>query len=146
MSQKGEPMDDPCSGAIEITPLAPPRARIRPPGSKSYTNRALVIAALAHGDSRLIGALDSEDTRLMIEALRRLGVEIAVDERTAEVTVRGCDGKLPAHDADLFVGNSGTTMRFLTALVALGQGSYRLDGVPRMRERPLGEPLAGPRR
>jgi 3-phosphoshikimate 1-carboxyvinyltransferase len=130
------------SESIEIHPLsAPVVATVRPPGSKSITNRALVCAALARGESRLMGTLDSEDTRVMIESLRRLGI-VVDDSITAELRLRGCEGKLPAREADLFVGNSGTTIRFLTALVALGEGRYRLDGVPRMRERPIQDLLA----
>jgi 3-phosphoshikimate 1-carboxyvinyltransferase len=110
---------------------------IRPPGSKSITNRALVCAALASGRSELRGVLDSDDTRVMVDSLQRLGLEVAEDWAGERLVVEGCGGRLPRESADLFVGNSGTTVRFLTALVALGQGSYRLDGVPRMRERPI---------
>jgi 3-phosphoshikimate 1-carboxyvinyltransferase len=122
---------------IEIQPTGPLRATIRPPGSKSITNRALVCAALADGASTLTDALDSEDTRVMIEALRQLGITIERDAASATVRVVGCGGRLPASRADLYVANSGTTMRFLTAVAALGQGTYRLDGTPRMRERPI---------
>jgi 3-phosphoshikimate 1-carboxyvinyltransferase len=148
--------------AIEIQPIARPLdATIRPPGSKSLTNRALVAAALADGDSELLGALDSEDTRVMIDALRQLGIPVDADWGLNEdyvdapatlrqlgipvdadwsaqaIRVRGCRGQLPAAGADIFAANSGTTIRFLTALVALGHGSYRLDGDARMRERPI---------
>jgi 3-phosphoshikimate 1-carboxyvinyltransferase len=124
--------------AIEIQPIARPLdASIRPPGSKSLTNRALVAAALADGDSELHGALDSEDTRVMIDGLRRLGIVIDADSDKRQIGVHGCGGQIPATTADLFAANSGTTIRFLTAVVALGHGSYRLDGVARMRERPI---------
>ena len=127
---------------IEITPAAGPiRGRIRPPGSKSITNRALVCAALAQGDTTLSGALDSEDTRVMIEGLRQLGVKIEVEDEARTLVVHGRGGRIPASTADLFVGNSGTTIRFLTAVCALGYGGYRLDGVPRMRQRPIGDLL-----
>lgn len=122
---------------IEIQPSGPVRGSIRPPGSKSITNRALVCAALADGESLLTGALDSEDTRVMIEALGRLGIEVRHDPVAATIRVAGCGGRLPAREADLFVANSGTTMRFLTALVTLGHGVYRIDGTARMRERPI---------
>lgn len=126
---------------ISIQPLArPPDAAIRVPGSKSITNRALVAAALAEGKSHLHGALFSDDTRYMLEALRTLGVPVEADEPAARLAVEGAAGRVPAAAADLFVGNSGTTIRFLTALVALGRGQYRLDGIPRMRQRPI-EPL-----
>jgi len=122
---------------IAIQPTGPLRATIRPPGSKSITNRALVCAALAAGESTLTGALDCEDTRVMIEALRRLGIAVEHDPAAATVHVSGCGGNIPARRADLFVANSGTSMRFLTAMLTVARGVYRLDGVPRMRERPI---------
>jgi 3-phosphoshikimate 1-carboxyvinyltransferase len=127
---------------IEIQPTGPLRGTIRPPGSKSITNRALVCAALAAGPSTLRGALDSEDTRVMIESLRKLGIEVAADATRQTLQVNGCGGKIPASEADLFVANSGTTIRFLTALCTLGHGTFRLDGVERMRQRPIGDLLA----
>lgn len=114
---------------------------IRPPGSKSLTNRALVCAALAEGTSTLSGALDSEDTRVMIDAIGNLGVTIERADGGRVLRVTGTKGTIPAAQADLFVGNSGTTMRFLTALLTLGTGEYRIDGVARMRERPIGDLL-----
>jgi 3-phosphoshikimate 1-carboxyvinyltransferase len=129
--------------ALTITPAtAPIRGRIRPPGSKSITNRALVCAALAEGTSTLSGALDSEDTRVMIESLGRLGIRVESRDDGTTFAVHGCGGRIPASSANLFVGNSGTTIRFLTALCALGHGTYRLDGIERMRERPIGDLLA----
>ena len=122
---------------IEIRPSGPVRGSVRPPGSKSITNRALVCAALAQGRSILTGALDSEDTRVMFEALGQLGIALALDPAERVITVTGCGGKLPATRADVFVDNSGTTARFLAAVLTLGQGIYRLDGAPRMRERPI---------
>ena len=127
--------------AIEIRPTGPLRASVRPPGSKSITNRALVCAALAEGRSTLTGTLDSEDTRVMIEALRQLSIAVRHDPATAVVEVAGCGGQLPVDQANLYVANSGTTVRFLTALLTLGHGTYRLDGTPRMRERPIGDLL-----
>lgn len=115
---------------------------IRPPGSKSITNRALACAALAEGESALTGALDSEDTQVMADCLRRLGIRVVHDPAAATFRVQGCGGKIPATDAELFVGNSGTTVRFLAAIVCLGQGRFRLDGTPRMRERPIADLLA----
>ena len=114
------------------------------PGSKSITNRALVIAALADGESRLHDLLLAEDTRIMISALRASGMSIKVDESNSVAEVIGCSGRPPATHAEIHCGNSGTTMRFCTALVALGNGRFELDGVARMRERPIGglvEPL-----
>lgn len=127
---------------IEIRPSGPIRASVRPPGSKSITNRALVCAALARGESLLSGALDSEDTRVMVEALRALGIDVQPDWPKAAIRVRGCDGRIPAGKADLYVANSGTTVRFLASTVALGNGEFRLDGTPRMRERPIGDLLS----
>lgn len=111
--------------------------RVRPPGSKSITNRALVCAALADGDSLLRGALDSDDTRVMIEALEKLGLTVEHDREARTVRVAGCGGSIPAPAADLFIGNSGTTVRFLTAMIALGHGKFRLHGTKRMHERPI---------
>ncbi len=122
-------------------PSGPVRGRISPPGSKSITNRALVCAALAEGDSILTGALTSDDTRVMMEALWCLGIEVTNYEATREIRVAGCGGRPPAREAELFVGNSGTTMRFLTPLVALGRGRFRLDGNARMRQRPMADQL-----
>jgi 3-phosphoshikimate 1-carboxyvinyltransferase len=126
------------SDSLEIQPLVRPAdATLRPPGSKSITNRALVCAALAAGRSVLRGALASEDTQVMIDALGRLGIAIDVLDAGQTLRVAGCGGKLPIAAAELYVANSGTTVRFLTALVALGHGTYRLDGSARMRERPI---------
>ena len=132
---------------IEIVPLDKPvRAEITVPGSKSITNRALVLAALSEGEKILRGALWSEDTQEMVGALQKLGFEIKVEPDPDEfcnrtITVRGLGGKIPnagtaEKPLELFVGNAGTVSRFLTALVCLGHGAYRLSGVPRMHERP----------
>jgi 3-phosphoshikimate 1-carboxyvinyltransferase len=126
---------------IEIQPTGPLFGTVRPPGSKSITNRALVCAALAEGVSTLRAALDSEDTRVMSECLRRLGIAVEHDRPAATMRIEGCGGRIPAERAELDVANSGTTARFLTAVAALGHGNYRLDGTPRMRERPLGDLL-----
>lgn len=128
---------------IEIEPARQPlQASIRPPGSKSITNRALVCAALADGESLLTGALVSDDTEVMIDSLRRLGIDVAVEDQGHTLRVSGGAGTFPASQAELFVGNSGTTIRFLAALATLGKGQYRLDGVARMRERPIGDLVA----
>ena len=128
-------MDD----AIQIETTGPVVGSIRPPGSKSITNRALVCAALAEGTSVLQGALDSDDTRVMIAGLEQLGIAVQTENAKTTLKVTGCAGKIPATHADLSIGNSGTTMRFLTAMSTLGQGHFRLDGVPRMRQRPIGD-------
>lgn len=123
--------------SIAMEPCGPVSGSIRPPGSKSITNRALVCAALAKGRSTLVDVLDSEDTRVMFEALGQLGIAMAFDPAERVITATGCDGRLPANRADVFVANSGTTARFLAAMLCLGEGIYRLDGVERMRERPI---------
>jgi 3-phosphoshikimate 1-carboxyvinyltransferase len=130
------------SNSLEIQPVSVPiRATVRPPGSKSITNRALVCAALAEGVSTLVDALDSEDTRVMIESLGRLGIRIESRDAGRTLAVHGAGGEIPALGAELFCANSGTTIRFLTALATLGHGAFRLDGVERMRERPIGDLL-----
>lgn len=132
---------------IEIVPLdRPVRAEVTVPGSKSITNRALVIAALAQGRTTLQGALWSEDTQVMVQCLRTLGFALEVTACPHEpgnrtITVEGRGGEIPlagtdANPLELFVGNAGTAARFLGALVCLGRGVYRLSGVPRMHERP----------
>lgn len=125
---------------LEIQPLTkPPVATIGVPGSKSITNRALVLAALSThpNGTELHGALESEDTEVMIGALRDLGFRVQL--KAPEILHVGCHGfrPIPAAHANLFTGNSGTSMRFLTAMVALGHGRYCLDGISRMRERPI---------
>jgi 3-phosphoshikimate 1-carboxyvinyltransferase len=130
----------------EITPLTKaPTATVRVPGSKSITNRALVLAALTTGsiDVTLRGALYSDDTNVMIGALRALGFRITTKWDRDEIIVNHNEGDSPISrsSADIFVSNSGTTMRFMAAFVTLGFGRYRLDGVPRMRERPIGNLL-----
>jgi 3-phosphoshikimate 1-carboxyvinyltransferase len=132
---------------IEIVPLDKPvRAEITVPGSKSITNRALILAALADGEVTLTGALWSEDTQIMVECLQKLGFEIRVENDPKEfcnrtITVKGLGGKIPnagtaQKPLELFVGNAGTAARFLSAFVCLGNGVYYLSGVPRMHERP----------
>ena len=128
------------SSSQEVCPVAcPVSGTIRPPGSKSITNRALIIAALAEGESVLTGVLDSQDTRVMIDSLNRLGITVSHDSEACTCRISGCGGRIPAEVAELFVENSGTSIRFLTALCALGTGDYVLDGIPRMRERPIGD-------
>ncbi len=137
----------PLPDLIEIVPLERPvRAEITVPGSKSITNRALILAALAEGEVTLEGALWSEDTQIMVECLQELGfmVNVAPDPNEAcnrTITVYGKGGTvLPGgteqRPMELFVGNAGTAARFLAAMVCLGNGVYRLHGTPRMHERP----------
>ncbi len=112
---------------------------VRLPGSKSLSNRALLIAALAGGTSELSHLLFADDTRHMITALRTLGVPLRIDEDICRADVSGRSGHWPGGEAEIFCGNAGTVMRFLTAACCLGHGVYRLDGIPRMRERPIGD-------
>jgi 3-phosphoshikimate 1-carboxyvinyltransferase len=127
--------------AIDPWQGPPPRALVRVPGSKSLTNRALVVAALADGRSVLTGALDCKDTQVMVEALQALGIGVEHDKSLCAIEVTGCRGKIPAHAASLQLANSGTSLRFLTALVAAGTGTFHLDGTPRMRRRPVSDLL-----
>ncbi len=129
------------SEMLELAPVTRPVVgTVSIPGSKSITNRALPIAALADGETVLTGALFSDDTRYMAAALNQLGIRVTSDPQAQSFTITGCNGKIPATSAELFLGNSGTSVRFLAAMVALGHGSFVLDGVPRMRERPI-DPL-----
>ena len=124
----------------EIQPVAHPIVgSIRPPGSKSLTNRALVVSALACGTSTLTGVLDSRDTQVMIDSLEKLGLMLDQDLDARTVRITGCTGRPAATAAELWLENSGTSIRFLTALCALGHGRFRLDGNTRMRERPIGD-------
>src|SRR5215217_8082506 len=123
---------------MTVEPVSRPiDAVARIPGSKSITNRALLAAALADGETELTGALHSDDTRYMAAALNALGVSVETDEAGERFHVIGGGGTFSATEADLFVGNAGTAMRFLTAALPLGHGRYRIDGIERMRKRPL---------
>jgi 3-phosphoshikimate 1-carboxyvinyltransferase len=125
---------------LQITPIAHTlNAAVRMPGSKSLTNRALLVAALANGQTRLVNALFSNDSLYFARALQALGFDIQLDEANHEMMVAGLGGKIPANKAQLFVGNAGTAARFLSAFLALGKGEYILDGDARMRERPIGD-------
>jgi|DewCreStandDraft_2_1066082.scaffolds.fasta_scaffold00742_6 3-phosphoshikimate 1-carboxyvinyltransferase len=132
---------------LEIQPLSQKiRKVVQVPPSKSITNRALVLAALAspQGDCCLENVLESEDTEVMVAALKQLGFHLDVDWPQRRIVVRSNPSRrrIPACEADLHVANSGTTMRFLSAVASLGQGRYRLDGIPRMRQRPIQDLLA----
>ncbi len=125
---------------IDIPPvIAPFDASVQPPGSKSITNRALALAAVAHGDSVLTGTLFADDTMRMIDALRTLGIDMKIDQADRRITVTGSGGAFADGQFDIFCQNAGTTIRFLTALCAASPGRYRLDGNLRMRQRPMGE-------
>jgi 3-phosphoshikimate 1-carboxyvinyltransferase len=122
-----------------VKPIAHAAGEVRLPGSKSISNRALLLAALAEGTTALDGLLDADDTRMMIGALGALGVGVDVDFGAGTARVEGCGGRFPNRSAELFLGNAGTAMRPLAAALAFAGGSYRLDGVARMRERPIGD-------
>jgi 3-phosphoshikimate 1-carboxyvinyltransferase len=115
------------------------RVSIAPPGSKSLTNRALVLSALADGECELSNVLFADDTLVMLDCLERLGFAPRIDPATRTVQITGRNGQIPNRNAELFCGNSGTTIRFLAALCALGRGTFTLDGIERMRQRPIGE-------
>jgi 3-phosphoshikimate 1-carboxyvinyltransferase len=122
---------------LDLDPIARVAGTVKLPGSKSISNRVLLLAALARGNTVVRDLLDADDTRVMLEALQRLGVEV---ERIPEgVTVHGVAGEFPVKSADLALGNAGTALRPLTAVLALAGGEYRLSGVPRMHERPIGD-------
>ena len=126
--------------SFRIHPLSHPlNATVRVPGSKSLTNRALLIASLANGTTHLTNALFSDDSRYFAKALQTLGFDVQLDEQNFSMTVTGLGGKIPAKKAELFIGNAGTAARFLSAFLTLGNGEYILDGEPRMRERPIGD-------
>lgn len=116
-----------------LPPVGRARGTVRLPGSKSISNRVLLLAALAQGETEVLGLLDSDDTRVMREALAGLGVQFE------NSVVKGVGGSFPVKRAELFLGNAGTAFRPLTAALALSGGEYRLSGVPRMHERPIGD-------
>jgi 3-phosphoshikimate 1-carboxyvinyltransferase len=133
----------PLPDILEIKPLTkPPNCTITVPGSKSITNRALILAALADGKCTLRGALWADDTQVMVDSLQKLGFEVTVEPDPVEgcnrtITVGGRGGEIPTKKAELYVGNAGTAARFLTALVCLGHGEYTIRGDARMHERPM---------
>ena len=123
---------------LDLQPIRAVRGTVRLPGSKSISNRTLLLAALAQGTTTLREVLDADDTRYMLTALHALGVRCeGVGERA--IAVHGVNGAFPVKQADLFLGNAGTAVRPLTAVLALCGGEYRIDGVARMHERPIGD-------
>ncbi len=123
---------------IDLPAILSGRGTVRLPGSKSLSNRILLLAALAEGETEVRDLLKSDDTDRMLEALATLGVKVTLLGEGA-IKVTGCGGKLPVKSADLFLGNAGTAFRPLTAALALAGGAYQLSGVPRMHERPIGD-------
>ena len=123
---------------MQIIPIHHPlNATVRVPGSKSLTNRALLIASLANGTTRLTNALFSDDSCYFAKALQTLGFDIQLDEANQEMTVTGLGGHILSKKADLYIGNAGTAARFLSAFLTLGNGEYVVDGDSRMKERPI---------
>ncbi|MBU3623005.1 3-phosphoshikimate 1-carboxyvinyltransferase [Polynucleobacter sp. AP-Latsch-80-C2] len=127
---------------IEIGPFTRAQGSIILPGSKSISNRALLLAALSSGTTTLKNLLDADDTQVMRNALRQLGLSVT-DKENHVCVVEGCGGKFPVRDADLFMGNAGTAIRPLTAALAMQGGNYRLSGVARMHERPIRDLVDG---
>jgi 3-phosphoshikimate 1-carboxyvinyltransferase len=121
---------------LDLEPIARAAGTVRMPGSKSISNRVLLLAALARGRTLVRDLLDADDTRVMLDALRRLGVEVANSDGGVEILGTG---NFPVKNADLALGNAGTAFRPLTAALAFAGGEYRLSGVPRMHERPIGD-------
>ncbi|MCF6158025.1 MAG: 3-phosphoshikimate 1-carboxyvinyltransferase [wastewater metagenome] len=129
---------------IEIKPIyGKIDAVVKVPGSKSYTNRALITAALADGKSVITNALFSDDTEHMATSLNTLGIPVEAKQDACTFILHGKKGIIPAKQACLFVGNAGTAMRFLTAMLTLGNGIYEIDGIARMRQRPIQDLLDG---
>ncbi len=124
---------------LHLQPIGPLAGRIKLPGSKSISNRTLLLAALAAGSTLVRDLLDSDDIRRMLEALATLGVRVEQQGDSRDFLVHGTGGAFSVKDADLFLGNAGTAFRPLTAALALMQGRYHLHGVPRMHERPIGD-------
>jgi 3-phosphoshikimate 1-carboxyvinyltransferase len=132
------------SGAsdVEVGPFTRAQGSIVLPGSKSISNRTLLLAALSSGTTTLKNVLDADDTQVMRNALRKLGLTVT-DQANNVCVVQGCGGQFPVQDADLFMGNAGTAIRPLTAALAMQGGNYRLSGVPRMHERPIRDLVDG---
>jgi 3-phosphoshikimate 1-carboxyvinyltransferase len=124
---------------LDLPALSGARGKVRLPGSKSISNRMLLLAALAEGATLVKGLLDSDDTQVMLESLARLGVNWQRMENSDDYRVHGIGGAFPVKQAELFLGNAGTAFRSLTAATALAGGDYRLSGVARMHERPIGD-------
>lgn len=122
---------------LKLDPIMKVGGSVDLPGSKSISNRALLLAALSEGTTELNNLLVAEDTEMMIGALETLGVKLEVSNDGTEVKVEGCGGNFPVKKADLFLGNAGTAMRPLSSSLAFSGGEYVLDGVARMRQRPI---------
>jgi 3-phosphoshikimate 1-carboxyvinyltransferase len=124
---------------LDLAPIARMAGTVRLPGSKSISNRTLLLAALSRGDTQVSNLLAADDVDRMLDALRTLGFQIEQHGAGREFTVRGSGGTIPVRKASLFLGNAGTAFRPLTAVLALAGGEYELSGVARMHERPIGD-------
>ncbi|AOY00155.1 3-phosphoshikimate 1-carboxyvinyltransferase [Jeongeupia sp. USM3] len=124
---------------LDLAPIARVNGTVQLPGSKSISNRTLLLAALSKGDTQVRGLLASDDTQRMLEALEALGIAWEQQGDSRDFVVRGGAGAFPVKQAELFLGNAGTAFRPLTAALALAGGSYKLEGVARMHERPIGD-------
>ena len=122
---------------LTLSPIKNISGTVDLPGSKSLSNRILLLSMLAEGHTEIHNLLDSDDTRRMVEALNTLGVEVLEDRNQNRISVKGTSGTIPVTEATLMLGNAGTAIRPLTAALTLGQGRFVLDGVQRMRERPI---------
>ncbi len=122
----------------KVNGIKQPSITVNVPGSKSITNRALLLAALANGESVLNGVLFSDDSRHFLDCVQKLGIETTVDEDAFRVTVNGHGGQVPATDAAVYVGSAGTAARFLAAFLGLSDGTHRMDASAQMRKRPMG--------
>lgn len=123
--------------SLTLPPLSHVDGTVQLPGSKSLSNRLLLLAALAEGETNVTNLLDSDDVRHMLAALSHLGVELQLSDDRKQCRIKGLGGSFSDHSGEIFLGNAGTAMRPLTAALCLGQGEYTLIGEPRMYERPI---------
>ncbi len=128
---------------LVLQPIQAVSGTVKLPGSKSFSNRVLVLSLLANGVTHVQNLLDSEDVRYMVSALSTLQIPFEENRDQHEITITGCSGKIPVEGARLFLGNAGTAMRSLTAVLAIGKGTFILDGIPRMRQRPIQDLVDG---
>ena len=118
-----------------------PEIKVSVPGSKSMTNRALLLAALAEGQSTLSGVLFSDDSNVFLQALKDLGFSLKINEKDKKVAIQGMGGRIPRSQANIYVGSAGTAARFITSMVAMTSGEFRLDASEQMKKRPMSELL-----
>ena len=128
---------------LDLGPFKTAQGTVQLPGSKSISNRVLLLAALSRGKTLLRDVLDSDDTQIMLSALKQLGVCYDHQEGSHDYVIEGTQGNFPVKEASLFMGNAGTAIRPLAAVLGVLGGHYQLDGVPRMRERPIGDLVDG---